>query len=215
MAQDPTDPIPAPPASGAEFGTAGPGVPSADVDALLAQAAMGDRIATDAMLEVVYADLRALAASQLARERLDHTLQPTALAHEAYLRLVDQTRVRWESKGHFMAIAATAMRRIVLNHARDRGRDKRGGQWRRTTLDAGIAAFEQHLDLESLEFALKELETVDARKVRIVEMRFFLGLSVEQSAELLGLSPATVKRDWEYARVWLLRAMTRDERSEP
>lgn len=182
-----------------------------DVTELLRSAGRGDRVATDALLELVYADLRALASSYLARERLDHTLQPTALAHEAYLRLVDQTRVQWESRGHFMAIAATAMRRIVLNHARDRGRDKRGGDWRRTTLNEGIAAFEQDLDVESLEFALAELETIDARKVRIVEMRFYLGLPVEQIAELLGLSAATVKRDWEYARVWLLRALTRGD----
>jgi len=184
---------------------------AASIEALIGRASAGDRAATDALLEVVYADLRALAAHHLAREGPGHTLQPTALAHEVYMRLVDQKRVRWESKGHFMAIAATAMRRIVVNHARDRRRQKRGGGWRRTTLDEGIAAFEQDLDVETLERALEELATIDARKVRIVEMRFFLGLSVEQTAEMLDVSPATVKRDWEYARVWLLRALTRDD----
>jgi len=188
--------------------------PSA-IEALIQGASAGDRRATDALLELVYGDLRALAAHALANERPGHTLQPTALAHEVYLRLVEQTRVRWQSKGHFMAIAATAMRRLVLNHARDRRRRKRGGDWRRTTLEDGIEAFEEHLDVESLELALQELETVDARKVRIVEMRFFLGLTVEQTAELMDLSPVTVKRDWEFARVWLLRAMTRGEDATP
>jgi len=186
----------------------------AAIEALIEWATTGDRRATDALLELVYADLRALAAHHLAREGPGHTLQPTALAHEVYLRLVEQTRVRWQSKGHFMAIAATAMRRLVLNHARDRGRHKRGGDWRRTTLDQGIEAFENDLDVESLEKALEELETIDARKVRIVEMRFYLGLTVEQTAELLDLSPVTVKRDWEYARVWLLRALTREDADE-
>lgn len=182
-----------------------------EIEALIQQATTGDRRATDALLELVYADLRALAAHHLAREGPGHTLQPTALAHEVYLRLVEQTRIRWQSRGHFMAIAATAMRRLVLNHARDRRRHKRGGDWHRTTLDQGIEAFENDLDVESLERALKELETIDARKVRIVEMRFYLGLTVELTAELMDLSPVTVKRDWEYARVWLLRALTRED----
>jgi RNA polymerase sigma factor (TIGR02999 family) len=136
------------------------------------------------------------------------------LVHEAYLKLVDQTRIRWQDRTHFFAVAATSMRRILINHARDRARLKRGGGAKRAPLSElttpGTMSDQALLDLDE---ALTKLGELDERKARVVEHRYFAGLGVDETAELLGVSPATVKRDWEFARAWLLRAMTDDEES--
>ena len=167
---------------------------------------LGDPRSAGDFLPLVYEELRSLASRYLSRERTDHTLQPTSLVHEAYLKLVDQTRAKWESRGHFMAIAATAMRRILVNHARDRKRLKRGGGSAREVLgDDAASLAPPDLDLVALDDALEKLATIDERKVRIVEARFFVGLTVEETAMMMGISASTVKREWEFARIWLLR----------
>ncbi len=179
-----------------------------EVTQLLFRVGSGDDAAASDLLPLVYEELRRLADAFMRQERRDHTLQPTALVHEAYLRLVDQTRVRWQDRTHFFAVAATCMRRILVNHARDRGRQKRGGGAQRVTLkdlaDTGAIGDAELVDLDD---ALARLEQLDARKVRVVEFRFFAGLTVEQTAELLDLSPVTVKRDWDFARAWLLKEL--------
>jgi RNA polymerase sigma factor (TIGR02999 family) len=161
------------------------------------------------LLELAYGALRRLAATFLAVERTDHTLQPTALVHEAWLRLVDQERVEWSGRAHFMAIAAQAMRRILVDHARGRAREKRGGAWRQVELDAGLLApdDERGVDLLALDVALERLAASSERQARVVELRFFGGLSMEQVAEVLGTSLSTVEREWRFARVWLLHAI--------
>jgi RNA polymerase sigma factor (TIGR02999 family) len=168
----------------------------------------GDRSAIiEQFFPLVYDELRSLAAGYLHRERRDHTLQPTALVNEAYLRLIDQ-RVGFASRGHFLAIAATAMRRVLVNHARDRGRLKRGGAARRETLESGHTIVDEpDLDLAALDEAMERLAALDPRKVQVVEMRFFAGLSEEDVAAALGVSTRTVKRDWQIARAWLRREL--------
>lgn len=180
-----------------------------EVTTLLIQQGEGPPPTDSDLLPLVYEELRSLAASYLNNERQGHTLQPTALVHEAYLRLVDQTRVRWQDRTHFFAVAAMCMRRILINHARDRNRLKRGGGMRRVALTELTAPGNlSDQALLTLDEALKRLAELDERKARVVEFRYFAGLSVEQTAELLGASPATVKRDWEFARAWLLRELT-------
>jgi len=180
-----------------------------EVTTLLGLAGGGDERAAGDLMPLVYQELRGLAEAYLRRERPGHTLQPTALVHEAYLRLVDQTRVRWQDRTHFFAVAATSMRRILINHARDRARLKRGGGARRVSLseltEPGAMSDGALLELDD---ALTRLGELDARKARVVEHRYFAGLGVEETAALLGVSPATVKRDWEFARAWLLREIT-------
>jgi len=183
-----------------------------EVTTLLIQQGEGPPPTDSDLLPLVYEELRSLAASYLNNERQGHTLQPTALVHEAYLRLVDQTRVRWQDRTHFFAVAAMCMRRILINHARDRNRLKRGGGMRRVALTELTAPGNlSDQALLTLDEALKRLAELDERKARVVEFRYFAGLSVEQTAELLGASPATVKRDWEFARAWLLRELTTGE----
>ncbi len=156
------------------------------------------------LFELVYAELRLLASSHLRRERRDHTLQATALVHEAYLRLVDQRNVTWQNRSHFFAVAARMMRRILVNHARDRNRLKRGGGAARVPLEDDVAATGRaDVDLEALDEALEKLAALDERKVRVVEMRYFAGMSIEETADALNVSPATVKREWTLARAWL------------
>jgi RNA polymerase sigma-70 factor, ECF subfamily len=182
-----------------------------DVTRLLLDVSSGRREATDELLLLVYAELRDLAARLLRNERSDHTLQPTALVHEAYLRLVDQRAGSWENRAHFLGIAAQAMRRILVDHARRRSTAKRKGA--RVTLDENLApATGPSVDLLEIDAALGRLAELDARQARVVELRFFGGLNVEETASVLGIGSATVKRDWTLARAWLHRelAATRD-----
>jgi RNA polymerase sigma factor (TIGR02999 family) len=170
--------------------------------------AAGDRQALDQMLPLVYAELHRLAASYLSRERPDHTLQATALVNEAYLRLINQRRVDWRNRAQFLGIAANMMRRILVNHARDRAVAKRGGGQERISLSlADLAADGPDVDLIALEDALERLAAEDARKARVVELRFFGGLAMDEIAEVLQVSKTTVERDWTFARAWLYDAI--------
>lgn len=182
--------------------------PSASVTKMLTDWARGDEHARDAMLPLVYEELRRLAGAYLGRERSGHTLQATALVHEAYLRLVDQRRVDWRNKAQFVGVAAVMMRRILLNHARERVAAKRGGGIQRVTLTHGdVPQSDPPVDVIALHEALEELAKLDARKSQIVELKFFGGLTTSEIAEALQLSPATVERDWSFARAWLYDAI--------
>lgn len=165
----------------------------------------GDRDAAEDLMPLVYGELRQQARRYLRRERENHTLQTTGLVHEAYLRLVDQHAVTWQNRAHFFGIASQMMRRILVNYAVGRSRDKRGGGAIQITLDdAAIGSCnETDEQLIALDQALARLESLDERQVRIVEMRYFTGLSIEETAEVLGISPATVKREWNMAKAWL------------
>ena len=169
----------------------------------------GDDEALERLIPTVESELRRLARRYLARERPGHTLQATALVNEAYLRLVDVRRVDWQNRAHFLAMAARVMRRILVDAARAKGYQKRGGKAVRVTFDEGlpVAAPEEH-DIVAIHEALEALARVDARKSRVVELRFFGGLSIEETASVLNVSSDTVKRDWRLARAWLLREMT-------
>jgi RNA polymerase sigma factor (TIGR02999 family) len=170
-----------------------------------------DGAALDAMLPVVYDELRRLAHRQLRRERAGHTFQTTALVHEAYVRLVDQTRVQWRDRAHFLAVAAMAMRRILVDHARRRGRVKRGGALRRVPLDALDLAAEDRAELlQALDDALRRLAAVDPRAARVVECRFFGGMTEPETGAALGVGLRTVSRDWQRARSWLFQEMYPD-----
>ena len=169
----------------------------------------GDLQARDALLPLVYRELRVRAAAYLRRERRDHTLQPTALVHEAYVRLVGQNRVTWQSRAHFFGIAAQMMRRILVDHARERQRAKRGGASVRVALDDDLAVLNPpDAEVLALDLALIELTRLDARQGQIVELRYFGGLSEHEVAAILSLSRATVTREWQTARAWLYRRMT-------
>ena len=175
-----------------------------DVTALLCRWSEGDEKAPEQLMPLVYQELRDLARRYLQRERGDHTLQPTALVHEAYLRMVDQSRVQWQNRAQFFGIAAQLMRRILVDHARAHVAAKRGGQAERISLDdAEISPEARATELVELDAALTELATVDVRKSRIVELRFFGGLSIEETAEAMGVNSATVRRDWTVAKTWL------------
>ncbi|MHC4416683.1 MAG: sigma-70 family RNA polymerase sigma factor [Planctomycetota bacterium] len=182
-----------------------------DVTLLLVHASDGDGRALDQLLPLVYDELRALAEGLMWRERQDHTLQPTALVHEAYLKLVDQTRVRWENRAHFFAVAGQAIRRILVDHARRHRRLKRGGEKTTLALDEGlVASYQRVVDLVALSEALDDLERHNPQQARIVEMRFFSGLSIEETATVLDVSTATVEREWRYARARLYRILSGD-----
>jgi len=169
----------------------------------------GDREALEALMPLVYDELRRLAHHYLRQERSDHTLQSTALVHEAYLRLAGQNAPQWQNRAHFFGIAAHIMRQILVEYARGRGAAKRGGSACRVSLDETIALPDQmDVDIVELDRALTGLAELDAQQSRIVELRFFAGLTIEDTSEVLGISPATVKRDWVTARAWLFRAMT-------
>jgi RNA polymerase sigma-70 factor (ECF subfamily) len=162
----------------------------------------------DSLLPLVYQELRRLAASYLRRERPGQTLQPTALVHEAYLRLMKDKPNRWQNRAHFCAIAAHSMRQILIERARARGALKRGGARPRVTLDeALLAGGERSIDLVALDEALERLAALDPEQARLVELRFFGGLTVEETAEAMDISPATVKRHWAVARAWLAREL--------
>lgn len=189
--------------------------PSLELTRLLDAVSEGNRSAVDQLLPVIYHELRALAQRRLAAERADHTLQATALVHEAYMKLIDQREVRWQNRAHFFGVAALAMRRILVNHAKSKGRIKRGGAGRKVELtDAAAVSNEPDLDIIALDEAMKRLALVDERAARVVELRFFGGMNVEETAEALGIAPATVKRDWTIARAWLLREIQKGD-AEP
>lgn len=180
-----------------------------DVTQLLKDWNSGNKEALDQLLPAVYNELRRLARQHLRRERPDHTLQSTELVHEAYLRLVDQERVSWQNRAHFYGVAAQMMRRILVDHARHRLSEKHGGAREKLSLDEAIHWSEKrNWDLVALDDALNQLASLDERKSRIVELRFFAGLSVEEIAQALGISPATVMRDWALAKAWLMREMS-------
>jgi RNA polymerase sigma factor (TIGR02999 family) len=177
---------------------------SRGVTQLLLDWSRGDGKALDELMPLVYDELRKLANSYLRRERPDHTLQPTSLVHEAYLRLVDQRHVQWQNRAHFFGIAAQMMRRILVDHAKYHAREKRLSLSRKVSLDDAIAASEPpDIDVLVLDHALNQLAALDQQQARVVELRFFSGLTVEETAEVLGISLATVKRDWSMAKAWL------------
>jgi RNA polymerase sigma factor (TIGR02999 family) len=172
----------------------------------------GDRVALDKLMPLVYEELRRLAHQYMRRERLGNTLQTSALVHEAYLRLIDQKDVRWQNRAHFFGIAAQMMRRILVDYARSRHYQKRGGDARRVALDEAVIVSEERAsDVVALDEALKSLAEIDQRKSQIVELRFFGGLSIEETAVVLKVSPGTVMRDWTLAKAWLRRAVTSDK----
>ena len=186
---------------------------TAPFDVLVDRATSGDRPALEALMPLVYAELRRLAAHYLRGERPGQTLQPTALVHEAYLRLLKDRPERWQNRAHFCAIAAHAMRQILIERARARDALKRGGGQPRVTFDEGLRASapDSSIDMVALDAALDRLAELDAGQARIVELRFFGGLSIEETADAMGISPATVKRHWAVARAWLAKELAPDK----
>jgi RNA polymerase sigma-70 factor, ECF subfamily len=185
--------------------------PDADVTTLLAALAQGEPRAMDRLLPTIYDELKRLAAAQLRRERGEHTLGATALVHEAYLRLVDQRSVNWQGRAHFFGIAAQSMRRILVDHARRRSANKRARE-HQVTLDTAVAvaADSDSDEILSVHEALERLALLDPRQAQLVELRYFAGFTIEESAELLGISTATASRDWAVARAWLQRELSAD-----
>ena len=170
-----------------------------------------DKESLDKLMPAVYDELRRQAARYLRREQPGHTLQTTALIHEAYVRLVDQHNVQWQNRAHFFGVAAQMMRRILVDHARTKKRAKRGGSDIRISLNDGTVAVKgQDLDVVEVDEALTRLAKIDEQQSRVVELRFFSGLTVEETAEVMGISPATVKREWSMAKAWLHRELSGD-----
>jgi RNA polymerase sigma factor (TIGR02999 family) len=181
------------------------------VTALLRAWSDGDGAALDSLVPVVEAELRRLARIYMKRERREHTLQPTALVNEVFLKLVDAADIRWQDRAHFFGISARLMRRVLVDHARARGYQKRGGDMKRVTLDGrDFAAADNPVDLLALDRALVGLAAIDERKCKVVEMRFFAGLTVEEIATALDVSTDTIKRDWRIAKLWLLNFLDGD-----
>jgi RNA polymerase sigma factor (TIGR02999 family) len=181
-----------------------------DISALLRAWSDGDRAALDGLTPIIYDELRRLAHRYMEGERSGHTLQTTALVHEAYMRLVGHNRMQWTDRGHFFAVSAQVMRRILVDHARRRN-VKRGAGLQHVDLDeVAVVAGDQPADLVALDDAMNALARLDPRKVRIIERRFFGGLSVEETADVLEVSPATVRRDWRIAKLWLYRELRGD-----
>lgn len=176
---------------------------------LLVRWGSGDQTALDKLMPLVHSELRRLAGNYLRRERQEHTLQPTALVNEAYLRLVDQRSAKWQNRAHFYGIAAQLMRRILVDHARAKHAEKRGGsdQQRLSITSAKGLSTKPDMDVLALHEALEELATIDPQQERIVELKFFGGLSIEETAEVMGVGHATVERDWKMARAWLRRRL--------
>jgi RNA polymerase sigma-70 factor, ECF subfamily len=186
-----------------------------EVTRLLVAWSDGDQSAFDKLVPLVYEELRRLAHRYMGREHSGHTLQTTALVNEAYLRLIDAGNVRWQNRAHFFAISANLMRRILVDYARSRNYVKRGGEAYHVSLEeAAIFSEERAPDLVALDDALQSLAAFDPRKSRVVELRFFGGLSVEESAEVLNVSPDTVKRDWRLAKSWLLRELSSEKSND-
>lgn len=180
--------------------------PPGKVTELLLELSGGNRTVVDELIPFVYQELKRIAAMQLRQERPGHTLQVTALVHEAYLKLVDQRQVNWQNRAHFLGVAAQVMRRILMDYAKGRARGKRGGDVQKTSLDeALIVSYDRTFELIQIDEALHRLETFDQRQAKVVEMRFFGGLSVEETAVALGVSEPTVKREWAMAKAWLHR----------
>lgn len=186
--------------------------PRSDATELLRAWSNGDESAFDKLVPLIYQELRVLAQRYMRRERVDHPLQATALVNEAYVRLIDVNRIQWQNRAHFLAVAAQTMRRILVEFARHRHRQKRGGDAVQVCIDdAGEIAQEQGADLVALSDALSALATFDPRMSQVVELRFFGGLSVQETADVLKVSPETVMRDWKTAKVWLLRELSQEE----
>jgi RNA polymerase sigma-70 factor, ECF subfamily len=183
--------------------------PPEGITQLLIDWGKGDQAALEKLMPLVYSELRRLATNYLRRERAEHTLQPTALVNEAYLKLVDQRNAKWQNRAHFFGISAQLMRRILVDHARQRQAVKRGGvEQQRLSITSAQAVMKQpEIDLLALNEALEELTKMDPLHGRIVELKFFGGLSIEETAEVLGISHATVERDWKLARAWLRRQL--------
>jgi RNA polymerase sigma factor (TIGR02999 family) len=180
-----------------------------EVTQLLSRWTKGDRDALDALVPVVYGELRRMAARYLRRERLQHTLQPTALVHEAFLKLVDQREVRWQNRAHFFGVAAQLMRRVLVDYARERAASKRGGSRDRVPLDDALAiGASSQVDIIIVDDALQRLAAIDPDQVRLVELRFFAGLTIDETAEVLGWSSGSVKREWTVAKAWLQRELS-------
>ncbi len=179
------------------------------VTQLLVDWGNGDRQALEKLTPLVYQELKRLATRHLRRERREHTLQSTALVHEAWLRLIDQNHVHWQNRAQFFGIAAEMIRRILIDHARNRQAAKRGDGAIKLSLDEALGAPDRRdFDLVALDDALKDLGKLDPKQGQLVELRFFAGLSIEESAEVLGVSPATVKREWAVAKAWLYRELS-------
>ena len=179
------------------------------VTQLLVDWGNGDRQALEKLTPLVYQELKRLAARYLRRERREHTLQSTALVHEAWLRLIDQNHVHWQNRAQFFGIAGEMIRRILIDHARNRQAAKRGDGAVKLSLDEALGAPDRRdFDLVALDDALKDLAKLDPKQGKLVELRFFAGLSIEESAEVLGVSPATVKREWAAAKAWLYRELS-------
>ena len=186
-----------------------------DATDLLLAWSNGDDSAFDKLVPLVYQELRALAGRYMRHERPDHTLQPTALVNEAYVRLMDVNRIQWQNRAHFLAVAAQTMRRILVEFARHRRRQKRGGSAVRVPIDDAMEiAQDKELDLVALSDALSALAAFDPRMSQAVELRFFGGLTVQETADVLKVSPETVMRDWKTAKAWLLRELSRSSRDE-
>jgi RNA polymerase sigma-70 factor (ECF subfamily) len=183
---------------------------SQDLTGLLLAWGKGEKEALDRLIPLVQQELRQIARKHMAGERASHSLQPTALVNEAYLRLIDLQRVEWQNRAHFFAMASRLMRRVLVDAARSKQYQKRGGGLRRVTfIESQAVARQPEFDLVALDDALAALEAVDARKCQVVEMRYFGGLTVEETAEALGVSRDTVMRDWQFSRVWLRREIRR------
>lgn len=184
------------------------------INKLLLNWGQGDQAAREALIPLVYDELRRLARRYLRRERPDHTLQSAALVNEAYLRLISQDQPNWQNRAHFFGVAAQIMRHILVDHARNRAAAKRGAGAPRLSLDAEVALPQgREMDLVVLDDALNHLADLDPKQSRLVELRFFGGLSIEETSVVLGVSPATVKREWATARAWLQREMKRKDTS--
>ncbi|CAN5264430.1 sigma-70 family RNA polymerase sigma factor [soil metagenome] len=184
---------------------------SSDITLILQEWSEGNAEVLDDLMPLVYDELRRQASRFLNKERANHTLQTTALIHEAYLKLIEQKQVKWQNRAHFFAIASTAMRRILVDYARERHREKRGGIAENLPLDEAfqIVSNEKNIDLIALDEALNRLAKFDSRQARIVELRYFSGLSIDETAEILGVSNATVRLDWNLAKAWLKQEITR------
>lgn len=182
-----------------------------EVTQILQAMSGGDREANEKLLPLVYDELRSLASGYMRRERRDHTLQSTALVHEAYLRLVDQTHADWKGRAHFFGVAARLMRQILVDHAREHNAKKRGGEMTRLSIDDAVSFADQRdVDIVALDDVMSSLAEFDPEQARIVELRFFGGLTIDETAEFLGISASTVKREWGMAKAWLHRELIRE-----